>query len=889
MHLVFAAGLCVLVAVAAIYKGGVHPRHFGWVVAGLAVLGIAWVWLVPPLPRLEGRRTAARPLLLFGLFFGLCALQLLPMPVGVLRLVNPDRMSVVDRVAPEGGGDEAAFLSALTTLDIEASVGLARDEILLPGTLSEEPSTLARPFHAVPSVAPWELTRWGAAAVVFCLALSIARRRRGATALAIGITLLGVLEAFWGLSNQSGAGASLGLFHKEHYLGSATGTLVNRNHFAALIVLCLGACWGLASTLFPLRPPVVREHARRRNRSTRPPGLAEAAGDKLPQLMLLGFFGAVMSLAVVLSRSRAGLLSLCFAGLLVALIGWRKRKETWHLILGVGLPVVGTVLAVVSLGLWGALGRFKALLRGDDSITGRLGVWLDTLQAWQQAPVTGAGLGSFDQAYPTLVDTPYLFHFAHVHNDLLQLLYEGGLILWIPVLVAAGLWVRRVSANLAVEGQGFRADIGLGMLVGVVAMSIHGLMDFNFQIPANTLVFAVALGCVTAAFYPRLPRGALGGAAKGGVTLVLLGLAMAGSSSASWDLTEHQGETVLSAFHRRDPLPGDRAAIVEALQGLQVRPTEVRARLEMALASLDTRDAREQRTPESVDAALQQWLGAADTAHQVALKDTLDVSAHLVEARSAAWAAGVLRSFPDAAERWGTPYESLVFRSERALSRALVLQSTNPRLLVEAAGVFLRLARITVMADACRHRAATLLRRAVAMDPWRAAEAYRMTSDLDDGLLASIGRDHARVRYEEGRAWQRRGDLARARLAWLKAIDIDPDHGPPWFMLGQIAQGEGDQEAAEHWLQTYLETRKRNEVMEGWAHLWLGHPRAAVQRFARVLQHDQDNGWARMGLARSLEAGGRPREALQAYKRVLQLNPDHPDALLRVAALEAAP
>ena len=43
-HLVFAAGLCALVAVAAIYKGGVHPRHFGWVVTGLAILGMLFVF-----------------------------------------------------------------------------------------------------------------------------------------------------------------------------------------------------------------------------------------------------------------------------------------------------------------------------------------------------------------------------------------------------------------------------------------------------------------------------------------------------------------------------------------------------------------------------------------------------------------------------------------------------------------------------------------------------------------------------------------------------------------------------------------------------------------------------------------------------------------------------
>ncbi|GEM_PF-4433624 len=889
VHLAFAVAVALLVAAAAFFKGGVHPRHFGWVMAGTSVLGIAWLWGVPALPPIKGRPTAARHLLMVLGVFALASLQLVPVAPDLLRSVAPQRMAVIDAVAPESAGDEDTFLGALTTLDLEASVGLAGDTLLLDGTLGTDGATRARPVHQVPSVGAWQLARWGTAVVVFCLALAVARRRRGATWLAMGLTLLGVVEAFWGLANQSGAGASLGLFAKEHYLGSATGTLVNRNHFAALIVVCLGACWGLASTLFPLRPQVVREHARRGNRSTQPPNLFEAAGDKLPQLALLAFFAAVMSLAVVLSRSRAGLLTLCFAGLAVALIGWRRRQESWHLILGIGLPTVGTVLAVAALGVRGALGRFRALLLGDDSVTGRLGVWGDTLGAWLDTPLGGSGLGSFGQAYPTLVDGPYLFHFAHAHNDVLQLLFEGGLLVALPVLFWAGLWALRVGRNLDAEGQGFRADIGLGMAVGVIAMSLHALLDFNFQIPGNTLVFAVALACATAAFYPGLPRGPLSTPVRGLLTAALLLVTGIGLQEASRDRVEAKAERQLELFQRRDPLPRDQAPLEGLIDELAAHPGEVKARLHMLLAALETESARVAATPEAVDRALGQWSLAADLAHRVVLQDPLDVSAHLVEARASAWMAGLLRSFPDAPARWDTAYESQIFRSEQALARALTLQPRNPRLLVEAAGIHLRLGRVSITADASRHRAALLLQRAVAMDPWRAAEAFRMTDDLDDGRLASIGRPEARARYEEGRAWKRRGDLSRARLNWLEATELQPSYGPPWFALGQLAQARGDAEATEHWLQEYLKTPKRNDVMEGWAHLWLGHPRAAVQRFARVLQHDGDNGWARMGLAQSLEADHQPAEALKAYREVLVRNPDHALAKARIAALEGSP
>jgi O-antigen ligase len=99
-------------------------------------------------------------------------------------------------------------------------------------------------------------------------------------------------------------------------------------------------------------------------------------------------------------------------------------------------------------------------------------------------------------------DSVQLFY-DHAHNDWAQLLAERGVVgalAWLALPLAGfacALRAMRRRRDPALRGAAFAAAAGL------VALAVHGLADFNLQIPANAAFFhaAIALGVLS----DRLP------------------------------------------------------------------------------------------------------------------------------------------------------------------------------------------------------------------------------------------------------------------------------------------------------------------------------------------------------------------------------------------------
>jgi putative inorganic carbon (hco3(-)) transporter len=179
-------------------------------------------------------------------------------------------------------------------------------------------------------------------------------------------------------------------------------------------------------------------------------------------------------LALALTQSRGAILGTAVGLLAVAI--WREKRFAWLIALGaVGL------MAVFLAGQGSTLVDF--LLRMDaqgGTLASRLEVWQRGMMMVQDFPVTGIGIGTYNNIahslYPFFIASPDEV-VAHAHNNLLEVAVDVG----IPGLVAyiallTGFVVCAARAYSYVKDTTVRALIA-GLCFGMLAHQVFGLTD----------------------------------------------------------------------------------------------------------------------------------------------------------------------------------------------------------------------------------------------------------------------------------------------------------------------------------------------------------------------------------------------------------------------------
>jgi Lipid A core - O-antigen ligase and related enzymes len=269
---------------------------------------------------------------------------------------------------------------------------------------------------------------------------------------------------------------------------SATGTFVNRNHFAGFLEMCIPLALGYIMSLSEWHESRPKSFIKRL-----------VSSDNLPKRVLLLFLLGIMLLALVLSKSRMGIFS-AFLSMVFFYIAYSSLKETktskvWMLLF---------VLAVaVFYGLWiGLYSVFERFLRIEAEAPGRTLVWKDMLNMIRDFPIFGTGFGTFGYVYPLYKESmERAVVYTYAHNDYLQLIAETGILGSFSLLAALILFISsslRTLSHLSQEGDYFRFFLVLGALSGIVSIMIHSLADFNLHIPSNALYFAFLIGFLKA-------------------------------------------------------------------------------------------------------------------------------------------------------------------------------------------------------------------------------------------------------------------------------------------------------------------------------------------------------------------------------------------------------
>jgi O-antigen ligase len=258
----------------------------------------------------------------------------------------------------------------------------------------------------------------------------------------------------------------------------ASGTYASPNHLAGFLHQLLGLGTGL----------LIARHTR----SSAEPlvhqllSFVSGPGGRLRLLLIVLVIGLIMTL------SRAGNLAfvtaIVIATAAATLASGRFNRR-------VALVLVSILLLDVALlGNYFGLERLQQRL-GSTTLASEMRYELVGYHARiiREHGLTGTGAGTYPSVIPHYRDEAIPRRLTHAENDYLEFVMELG----VPgVLCLAFFLVNALRHHWQLLGKPqdhFRWGLAFGCLLAVAAMLLHSFADFNLQIPANALLFLVAL------------------------------------------------------------------------------------------------------------------------------------------------------------------------------------------------------------------------------------------------------------------------------------------------------------------------------------------------------------------------------------------------------------
>jgi putative inorganic carbon (hco3(-)) transporter len=202
-------------------------------------------------------------------------------------------------------------------------------------------------------------------------------------------------------------------------------------------------------------------------------------------LMGLGF--------LFFSQSVGGWAGLAVAFLLLLLLRWRKIGMLVIL-------VIGGILAYFLISGPPAVLQAFTFSEILEPLKVRSELWVRALYLIRKFPITGLGMGTYQQMvdtlYPLSINPPESIPHTHAHNAYLQMAVDlglPGLAAWIFILIAALIAAWQVYCKGRERYDPWVIGLGAGLLATQVGLMVHGLVD-NVAL-AFWPVWGLSIGC----------------------------------------------------------------------------------------------------------------------------------------------------------------------------------------------------------------------------------------------------------------------------------------------------------------------------------------------------------------------------------------------------------
>lgn len=385
------------------------------------------------------------------------ALQLVPLPPGVLQVLSPESHAIwsgAARVAAMAGATPRAYW----------------------------------PVTVDPQATAFELFRMAALFATFTAAALLIRNHARRRTLAIVVCVAAMFEVLYGVREAALERYAIWGWVNRLVFNRVTGTFVNPNHFAHYLAIIL-----------PMALFIIAVRWHRTGSEELPVGrrlmiLVESSAATVG-FALLAALSCVAG--VLLAQSRGALLALA-AGLL-AIAAYLPGKRTAR------VALAGAAGGVVLLALTLFLGPERTVARfigSESSLAGRR-IGLETAaRVWSRFSITGSGAGTFERVVflEQSEDTSRIYH--HVHNDYAEIAATTGTLGFVIAMVAlAGGYIALVRMTFGPKTREItwsRRAFQAAALASLTVAMVHALFDFNFYIPANPATLAAIVGASVA-------------------------------------------------------------------------------------------------------------------------------------------------------------------------------------------------------------------------------------------------------------------------------------------------------------------------------------------------------------------------------------------------------
>jgi len=312
--------------------------------------------------------------------------------------------------------------------------------------------------------------------VIFVIIRSIGKKQQ-ITRILTAISVSGFVIACFGILQKLTSNGMIYWIVPVPENSGVFGPFVNRNHFA-----------GFAELIIPISAAMV------------------FITDKIEKRILFAFMSTVMLLALFLSLSRAGIISL-FAAMGIVFIAVSLRRSLKRYFFYIIPLFLFIVISVFFLTKGLVIARF---LQAPQALGGRLHLYKDILKMFMDFPLFGIGQGNFTNVF-AMYDTSVAGAIVNQgESDWVQFLAESGLTGFFIALIFAWIFFKDIlfchflgkgrctlSKDIDLPPcEGKRHDkfvlliISAG-LVSVISIMLHGIVDINLHIPSNMLLACV--------------------------------------------------------------------------------------------------------------------------------------------------------------------------------------------------------------------------------------------------------------------------------------------------------------------------------------------------------------------------------------------------------------